>query len=354
MKSKSLKKIKNIYSSNKGSIGAKFKLNAEIGAYDSYVNKIHNIVYNKTVKHELKNTQSNYKYTIYISSSSYYDDFDKQTVLSDNSPNVSALLCIPDDKPGRAFKNLRFENELDIYNVEQIDLEIGGCRIDRIMCDFLPQLQEQHNVESNVIPFSVFKDGVPEFRFHEIRLTILVRNACDSINFLIDEYYDQNIKERYFETPEGFISEETIHKKLGSGLLRDSHMELFIFNNQYLTHTMKVGNKYYSEMINGLVFGFFSENSLEDIFLEFMSNGQLYKIPLEQCENNFVSFTPAKNLEHLYNNHIYNDYALNFSRLNDIYLHYKVVDDSPTNNLCFIKANQFNMMQGIARLMWST
>ena len=203
---KSLKQIKNIYSSSKGSIEAKFKNNIDNGEYDSYIDKIHNTVYTKTVKHELKNTQSNHKYSIKIADHSYYDDFDNQTVLNDN-PIGSTLLLVPDDKPGRAFKNLRFENELDIYNVEQIDLEIGGCRIDRIMCDFLPQLQEQHNVESNVIPFSVFKYGVPELRIHSIKLTVLVRNACDNITFLVDEYQDLNKKERELEDPGWLMGE---------------------------------------------------------------------------------------------------------------------------------------------------
>ena len=117
---------------------------------------------------------------------------------------------------------------------------------------------------------------------------------------------------------------------------------------------MNKTKSYNFESIHHMTYGFISESRIDNIILEFtLLSGVKHKIKLEQDSNNIVHFTPAKNIEQLYNDHLYLDYGLNCSKMNNMWVSYDVLDGSTTNKLCFISSNIIKMMCGMMGLMWS-
>ena len=87
-------------------------------------------------------------------------------------------------KTSLMYKNLQFEGNID--NIEWIELEVGGRRIDRINMEFYKTLQQFYKMDG--IPFYSFKYGHFIKYFHITRILFKIKKP-EKIILKVDEYH---------------------------------------------------------------------------------------------------------------------------------------------------------------------
>jgi len=86
-------------------------------------------------------------------------------------------------------KNFRLRN---MNNVESIEIEIGGQRMDRIYKDVIPIMQNLYGVDEDVIPLYFSVSGINSLDYHEIKLRVEYNVTCDDDALIFDIYKWKN------------------------------------------------------------------------------------------------------------------------------------------------------------------
>lgn len=87
-------------------------------------------------------------------------------------------------------KRFRLTN---IENINYVEIEIGGMRMDKVYKNVIPTLQKIYNMEDDEIPFYLSKSGINSLDYHEIKINVEYSKICDNDILEFDIYKWKNV-----------------------------------------------------------------------------------------------------------------------------------------------------------------
>ena len=248
---------------------------------------------------------------IYLEETSSYTFCKKIELNNKHSSLVSFIL--PHSYNLIMYKNLQFKGNID--NIEWIELEVGGNRIDRINMVFYKTLQKFYKMDG--IPFYSFKYGHFMANFHQTKILFKVRKPT-KITLQLDKYNKLNY---------------------------DFKMEQLLYINYYdlLVNTKKKDNDiclYFNHPTYFLLCNHKLENIKLILFGKYKNgNEYYYEFNIYQY-GQIIRLTPKLDSDDISN------YSFNFSYVRNIRLKF----DSPNSDKIIISSIHFNILRHISGL----
>ena len=221
------------------------------------------------------------------------------------------------------FKNIRFENNNIFKYIDCIDFILDGIRIDTVFAPVISVLQEYY--EMNGIPFYSFKDGLINISTNDesiykppIDIKIHLKknvdfSVLDNVKLLVDVYYPAKII--------GFFNRGNI----------SSEISKFIYKTQNQKEIISKSKRICVQLIfNSPTYFLISNLRLYNITINLNC---VYKYNLEQLNNGLIKLTHKINLNNFEN------YSLNFSRIDNIILEFDVDEDDIGKELLLTAVN---------------
>ena len=277
-----------------------------ISDYGSIMN-LSKKIYGLSDKYLLDNNNNRNKKCndIYLEETSSFTFCKKIELTNEHSSLVSFIL--PHSDKLTMYKNLQFKGNID--NIEWIELQVGGQRIDRINMIFYKTLQKFYKMDG--IPFYSFKYGHFMAFYNQTKILFKVRKPT-KISLQLDKYNKQII---------------------------DLKMQQLLYMNSY--HNLHVNVKKKDNDIclyfNHPTYFLLSNHKLENIKLILFGkykNGNEHEFNIHQY-GQIIRLTLKLDSDDISN------YSFNFSRVQNIRLKF----DSPNSDKIIISSIHFNILR---------